>query len=124
MGRRGGPLAPVDRTRDPGAAMTTHKTRGAEEKLQIVLEGMSPRANISEVCRRHGISSTAYYEWKTKALAGMKQGLKTTPGGAETALRHENARLKKLVAEYALINDRLQETLEGHPLGKNDGGSS
>ena len=104
--------------------MTTHKTRGAEEKLQIVLEGMSPRANISEVCRRHGISSTAYYEWKTKALAGMKQGLKTTPGGAETALRHENARLKKLVAEYALINDRLQETLEGHPLGKNDGGSS
>ncbi len=104
--------------------MTTGKTWSAEEKLQIVLEGMAPRANISEVCRRHGISSTAYYEWRAKALAGMKQGLKTTPGGAETALRRENARLKKLVAEYALINDRLQETLEGRPLGKNDGGSS
>ena len=104
--------------------MTTGKTWSAEEKLQIVLEGMAPRASSSEVCRRHGIRSTADYEWRAKALAGMKQGLKTTPGGAETALRHENARLKKLVAEYALINDRLQETLEGRLLGKNDGGSS
>ncbi len=104
--------------------MTTHKTWSAEEKLQIVLEGVAPRANISEVCRRHGISSTAYYDWKTRALAGMKAGRKTTTGGAEKVLRHENARLKKLVAEYALINDRLQETLEGNPLGKNDGGSS
>lgn len=89
-----------------------------------MLKGMPPRANTSEVCRRHGISSTAYDEWKTKALAGMKQGLKTTPGGADTALRHENARPKKFVAEFAQINDRLQETLEGQPLGKNDGGSS
>ncbi|MGI0156153.1 MAG: transposase, partial [Thermoplasmata archaeon] len=48
--------------------MTTRKTWSAEEKLQIVLEGMAPRSNISEVCRRHGISSTAYYEWRTKAL--------------------------------------------------------
>ena len=104
--------------------MTTGKTWSAEQKLQIVLEGIASRANISEVCRRHGISSTAYYEWRAKALVGMKQGPKTTPGGVETALRHENARLKKLVAEYALINDRLQETLEGRTLGNNDGGSS
>ncbi len=103
--------------------MTTHRSWSAEEKSQIVPEGMSPRANISEVYRRRGISSTAYSEGKSKALAGMKQGLKTTPGAAGTALRHENARLNKLVAEYALINDRLLETLVGHPLGKNDGGA-
>lgn len=54
----------------------------------------------------------------------MKQGLKTTPGSAETALRYENARRKKVVAGYALISDRLRETLEGRPLEKNDGGSS
>ncbi len=97
--------------------MTAVKTWSAEEELLIVLEGMVPRANISEVCRRHGISSTAYYEWRTMALAGMKQGPKTTPGGAETALRHENARLKKIVTECALINDCLQET-GGATVGK------
>jgi transposase-like protein len=42
--------------------------------LQNVLEGMARRANISEVCRRHGISSTAYDDWRAKAPAGMKQG--------------------------------------------------
>lgn len=42
--------------------MTTVNTWSAEEKLQIVLEVMVARVNISEVCRRHGISSTAYYE--------------------------------------------------------------
>ena len=104
--------------------MITHNSWSSEEKLQFVQEGMASRANISEFCRRHGISPTANYDWKAKALAGMKQGLKATPGGAGTALCHENARLRKLVAEYALINARLQETLEGHPLGKNDGGSS
>jgi transposase-like protein len=104
--------------------VTTGNTWSAEEKLPFVLEGIAPRANISEVSRRHGISSTAYYEWSATAFAGMKQGLKTTPGGAETALRHENARRKKLAAEYAPIDDRLRVTLEGRPLGKNDGRSS
>ena len=76
--------------------MTTHKSWSTEKKLQIVLEGMSPRTDISEVCRRHDINSTTYYEWKYRARAGMKQGVRTTPGGARTTLRHENARLKKL----------------------------
>ena len=116
------PLRPSG-TRPGGGTTTTGKTWSVEEKLQIVLEGMAPRVNIFEVCRRHDISSIAYYEWRAKALAGMKQGLKTPHGGAaETALQRENARRKKLVAEYALINDHLRETLEGRPLGKNDGG--
>ncbi len=51
--------------------MNTHRTWSAEERLQIVLEGMAPRANISEVCRRYGINSTTYYEWKRKARATL-----------------------------------------------------
>jgi transposase-like protein len=104
--------------------MTTHKNWSAEEKLQIVLESLQPRANVSEICRRHGISATAFYEWKQKAIAGMKVGLKNREGSAETALRHENSRLKKLVADLSIANDVLKEHLEGTPMGKNDGGSS
>ena len=103
--------------------MTTHKTWTTEEKLQIVLEGMVPRANISEICRRHGISSTAYYEWKAKALSGMKSGLQNKEGSAETALRHENGRLRKLVADLSIANDVLKEHLEGTPVGKKGGSS-
>ncbi len=91
-----------------GVSMTTRKVWSTEEKLQVVLEGLQPRANVSEICRRHGISSTAFYEWKQKALTGMKVGLKNREGSAGTALRHENSRLKKLVADYAIANDVLR----------------
>ena len=104
--------------------MTTHKTWSADEKFQIVLEGLQPRANVAEICRRHGISSTAFYEWRERALASMKNGLRSKEGTPETALRHENARLKKLVADYAIANDVLREHLEGSSMGKNDGGRS
>lgn len=104
--------------------MTTHKTWSTEEKLQIILESLHPRANVSEICRRHGISSTAFYEWKQKALSGMKVGLQNREGSAETALRDENGRLKKLVADLSIANDVLKEHLDGTSLGKNDGGSS
>ncbi len=103
--------------------MTVRKTWTTEEKFQIVLEGLQPRANVSEICRRHGISSTAYYEWRERALASMKTGLRSKEGTAETTLRHENSRLKKLVADYAIANDVLREYLEGSQ-GKNDGGRS
>ncbi len=104
--------------------MTSHKTWSAEEKLQIVLESLQPRANVSEICRRHGISSTAFYEWKQKALAGMKVGLKKGEGCAETVLRHQNGRLTKLVADLGIANDVLKEHPERTAMGKGDGGSS
>jgi putative transposase len=103
--------------------MTVRKTWTTEEKFQIVLEGLQPRANVSEICRRHGISSIAYYQWRERALASMKSGLRSKEGTLDTVLRHENSRLKKLVADYAIANDILREHLEG-PREKNNGGSS
>ncbi len=103
--------------------MTVRKAWTAQEKFQIVLEGLQPRANVAEICRRHALRSTAYYEWRERALASMKNGLKSKEGTSETALRHENTRLKRLVADYAIANDVLREHLEGSR-EKNDGGSS
>ena len=52
----------------------------------------------------------------------MKVGLKNREGSAETVLRHENGRLKKLVADLSIANDVLKEHLEGTAMGKSDGG--
>jgi len=109
--------------------MTTGRKFTPAEKFQIVLELLSPKANVAEMSRRYGIHHSQLDRWKAQALDGMRTALagSTPPGAAfksENALKSENARLKKLLAEYALINDRLQETLGGTPLGKNDGGSS
>ena len=103
--------------------MTTRRNWSPTEKLQIVMETLSPKANVAVICRLHGVHSSQVYKWKEEALAGMRGAL-SGAASADTVLRAENARLKKLVAEEALVIDRLRDTLEGRPGGKKDGGGS
>ena len=45
--------------------------RGAEEKWEIVQEGLRS-GNISETCRKHGIAANLWYRWKDEAEQGAK----------------------------------------------------
>jgi transposase len=103
--------------------MTTRRRFSPTEKAQVVMETLVPKANVAEICRAHGVHSSQVYEWKRTALAGMRLAL-TGSASPDPFLRAENARLKKLVAESALVIDRLQDTLGGTAEGKNDGGGS
>ena len=85
-----------------------------------MLEGMARRANISEVSRRHDISSNVCYGCRAKAIARTKQGPRTAPDQDENVQRYENAHLKTPVAEYDLINDCLRDTLARRSLGKKE----
>lgn len=103
--------------------MTTHRSWSPTEKMQIVMEILAPRANVAEICRTHGVHSSQVYKWKDEALAGMRGALSGAVS-QDVVLRAENSRLKKLVAEEALVIDRLRDTLEGRPDGKKGGGGS
>ena len=48
-----------------------------EEKIRIVLEGLSGGKSISELCRREGIAESLYYSWSKEVLEAGK----TTPEG-------------------------------------------
>ncbi len=41
----------------------------AEDKLRIVLAGLEPDVEVSELCRREGINPTQYYGWKKTLLS-------------------------------------------------------
>src|SRR5215469_15081856 len=46
-----------------------------EDKARIVRESLKPRANVSEVARRHGLRPHQLYKWRrsaTEALARIK----------------------------------------------------
>ena len=45
------------------------KKWAAAEKLRIVLAGMQPNVEVSELCRREGINPTQYYGWKKQLLS-------------------------------------------------------
>jgi transposase-like protein len=67
--------------------------RTAEQKLEIVLEGMRS-GNISETCRRYEIAANLYYRWKDEALQGATAAL----GGrsAAAAESEKDRRIRQL----------------------------
>ena len=96
----------------------TRKKYSAEEKIQIVLEGLRGEESISAICRREGISPNLYYRWSKDFLeAGKKRLQGDTVREANsvevTEIRKENEQLKQLVAELALKNRVLKKSLSG-----------
>ena len=47
---------------------------GREEKLRIVQESLAPNVVVTEVARRHEISTGLLYTWRKQALAGLLGG--------------------------------------------------
>jgi transposase len=53
----------------------TRRQYSAEEKIRIVLEGLRGEENISELCRREGITASMYYGWSKEFLEAGKRRL-------------------------------------------------
>jgi putative transposase len=88
------------------------KSYGAEEiigKLREAEVALSKGATVGEVIRRLGVSEPTYYRWRKEY-----GGLQVDQARRLKELERENARLKKLVAEQALDNDILRETVRGN----------
>ena len=60
----------------------------------------------AELCRKHGISSATFYNWKAKF-----GGLDVTEAKRLKALEDENAKLKRLLADAMLDNAALKDLL-------------
>ena len=82
------------------------KSRFTEAQIMAILgEGEAGRP-VVEVCRKHGISSPTYYQWKSKYAGMSVNELKRVK-----ELEAENARLKRMYAELALENNAIKDVL-------------
>ena len=82
------------------------KQRFSEEPIINISKEADAGATGKEIGRRHGISETTWYRWKSK-YGGMEvSGLKRL-----RELESENTKLKKLYAESMLDNAALKEVL-------------
>ena len=61
---------------------------------------------VADLCRKHVMSSTTFYSWKSKY-----GGLELSEARRLRGLEEENAKLKRLLAEAMLANAGLKDLL-------------
>ena len=86
----------------------------AEEKLRIVLAGLEPGVEVSELCRREGINPTQYYGWKNTLLSSAARVFDSRsqkPSRKEERLESDLSRCKDVIAEITAENLELKKTL-------------
>lgn len=81
-----------------------YTVRAPDEKLRIVFEGIKAE-NISELCRREGISPKDYYRYRDKVVEGALETLgrngKKKRDLEKEALKEELEKLKEIVISQA-----------------------
>jgi transposase len=74
-----------------------------KEKLQIVLEGLGGEVPLGELCARHQLSQSQYYQWRDQLLSqGAKVFDHGGPEQTEQRLREQIRHLKTLVGELTV----------------------
>ena len=74
---------------------------------RIDSEGSRSRSAVKEICRKYGIRSACYYQWKSKF-----GGLSVSELKRNRELEAENAKLKRMYADLALENRALRDLIE------------
>lgn len=83
-----------------------------DEKMAIVMEGISGKTPMSDICRNHQISQTLYYRWRDKFLEGGKAGLS---GKVEQNNSYDNVeieKLQKIIGKQTIQIEILKKTQE------------
>lgn len=92
------------------------KKWSSSEKMRIVLSGLEPGVEISELCRREGIQPTQYYNWKSQLVSSADSVFgdkrRTKAESRKQELQEQELRKKDaIIAEILAENLELKKTL-------------
>ena len=80
------------------------KSRFTETQIIAVIKEADAGMKVDEICRKHGISSATYYNWKSKY-----GGMEASDVKRLKELEEENAKLKRMYADVSLENNAIKE---------------
>lgn len=82
------------------------RSRFTEEQIIGILREQEAGMSVTDLCRKHGVSSPTFYKWKAKY-----GGLDVSEARRLKALEDENAKLKRMLADAMLDNVALKDLL-------------
>ena len=83
------------------------KSKFTEAQIVFAIKQAETGTPVEELCRKIGITSAAFYNWKKKY-----SGLRITELRRLKQLEEENSKLKKIVADLSLDKQMLQDVLK------------
>ena len=82
------------------------RSRFTGEQIIAILREQEAGVTVTELCRKHGVSTPTFYKWKAKY-----GGLDVSEARRLKALEDENAKLKRMLADAMLDNVALKDLL-------------
>ena len=82
------------------------KSRFTEEQIVAILKESESGIKNTDLCRKHGIANQTLYHWRTKY-----GGMAVSDVRRLKSMEDENAQLKRLVGEQALLIDGYKNAL-------------
>jgi putative transposase len=82
------------------------KSRFSESQILSILKESEAGLKVVDICRQHGISQAAFYQWKSKY-----GGMEVSDIKRLREVEQELAQYKKMYAELALENYALKDVI-------------
>ena len=83
------------------------KSRFSESQIVAILQEAESGIPVAEVVRRHGISASTYFNWKSRYSGASVSELQRL-----RELETENAKLKRMYSDLALENAAIKDLLQ------------
>jgi len=84
----------------------------SQQKLQIVLDGLSGKRSVSELCNQYEIVQSQYYKWRDQLLAQGNSVFEQLPDKQVDRLKQENRQLKGIIGELTVELKKTERELE------------
>ena len=83
------------------------KSRFSEAQIVGILKEVEMGAKVVETCRKHGVSEPTYYKWESQF-----SGVTVSQLAQLRQLHDENAKLKRMYSDLALMNHALNYAVD------------
>lgn len=92
----------------------------AEQKFKMIKDALKSGMSISDIQKRYGISSAAFYRWQDEFFEGALDRFRNGKAGPTSAelraiseLKRDNDKMKTVIAEISSENITLKKTFGG-----------